>query len=244
MPLPKLYGELADWWPLFSHPDHYVDEAAWILETFRRTLGRPPDDILELGSGGGNTASHMSRHTSMTLVDLSPAMLAVSRRLNPHCRHVEGDMRSLRLHTTFDAVFIHDAIMYMTTADDLVAALATAREHLRPDGALMVLPDHVAETFEPKVATGGRDASEGRGRGLRYIEWTHAPACGASVYTADYAILLRDPDGSMHVLHDRHMLGLFAHDTWREAFFRAKLPSPDLCFDPWGRDVFVARVAV
>jgi hypothetical protein len=52
-------------------------------------------------------------------------------------------MRSLRLGKTFGAVLI-DAIMYMTTARDLIAALATARGHLDPDGALLVLPDCVA----------------------------------------------------------------------------------------------------
>jgi len=43
-------------------------------------------------------------------------------------------MRSVRLGRTYDAVIIHDAIMYMTTEDDLVAALATARAHLAPAG--------------------------------------------------------------------------------------------------------------
>ena len=48
-------------------------------------------------------------------------MLALSATLNPECEHLEGDMRTLRLGRTFDVVFIHDAISYLTTEDDLRA---------------------------------------------------------------------------------------------------------------------------
>jgi len=124
-PLPRLYAGLAAWWPLFSRPEDYAEEAAWILNVLGETLGHKPRHILELGAGGGNIASHIIPHVPMTLTDLSGRMLEISRRLNPNTEHFEGDMRSLRLGKTFDAVIIHDAIMYMTTARDLVAALAT-----------------------------------------------------------------------------------------------------------------------
>ncbi len=79
----RLYTDLAKWWPLCSSPDEYKEEA----EIYRRTLlhhsPRTPVTLLELGSGGGNNASHLKRHFKMTLVDLSPGMLRVSRKLNP-----------------------------------------------------------------------------------------------------------------------------------------------------------------
>jgi len=67
----------------------------------------------------------------MTLVDRSPEMLTVSRALNPDCEHIEGDMRTVRLGRVFDAVLIHDPIMYMTTEPDLRSAMATAFAHCR-----------------------------------------------------------------------------------------------------------------
>ncbi|MHC4615594.1 MAG: class I SAM-dependent methyltransferase, partial [Planctomycetota bacterium] len=57
--------------------------------------------VLELGSGGGNNASHLKKWFDMTLVDLSPHMLEVSRALNPECSHQQGDMRTVRLGTLF-----------------------------------------------------------------------------------------------------------------------------------------------
>ena len=65
--------------------------------------------MLELGSGGGNNASHLKAHFQLTLVDLSPAMLAVSRALNPECEHLQGDMRTVRLGRRFDAPTDHIA---------------------------------------------------------------------------------------------------------------------------------------
>jgi SAM-dependent methyltransferase len=241
-PLPRLYAGLAVWWPLFSRPEDYAEEAAWILSALGETLGRKPGHILELGAGGGNIASHIIPHVPMTLTDLSGRMLEISRRLNPDTEHVEADMRSLRLGKTFDAVMIHDAIMYMTTARDLIAALATARAHLTPDGVLVVLPDCVTETFEPRVQTGGHDTSDGV-RGLRYIAWTHAPEAGTTAHDLDFAIMLRVANGTVEVFHDRHKLGLFPRDAWREAFISAGFAPPVIRRDPWHRDVFIARPA-
>jgi ubiquinone/menaquinone biosynthesis C-methylase UbiE len=87
---PKMYGELADWWPLLSAPAVYAEEA----ESYRRLLteaaDRPPETVLELGSGGGNNAFHLKAHFRLTLVDLSEGMLEVSRELNPELEHLQG----------------------------------------------------------------------------------------------------------------------------------------------------------
>ncbi|MGH7598321.1 MAG: class I SAM-dependent methyltransferase, partial [bacterium] len=76
---PKLYQELAEWWPLLSTPAEYADEAAFFHQTLIAACEKPPRTLLELGSGGGNNASHLKTHFLMTLVDLSVEMLAVSR---------------------------------------------------------------------------------------------------------------------------------------------------------------------
>src|SRR3712207_9249425 len=112
----------------------------------------PAPTLLELGSGGGNNAVHLKAHfAQVTLTDLSPEMLAVSRALNPDCEHLLGDMRTLRLGRAFDVVFVHDAIDYMTTREDLRLALETAAVHCKPDGLGLFVPDYVREAFEPST---------------------------------------------------------------------------------------------
>ena len=91
--------------------------------------------VLELGSGGGNNASHLKRRFTLTLVDRSPGMLELSRSLNPELEHVEGDMRTVRLDRTFDGVFAHDALAYILTEPDLQAVFETAFAHCRPGGS-------------------------------------------------------------------------------------------------------------
>ena len=138
-------------------------------------------------------------------------MLAVSRALNPECTHVQGDMRSIRLGREFDRVFIHDAIVYMTTEHDLRLAIETAFVHCRPGGAALFAPDHVRENFHPGTDHGGHDGAHG---GLRYLEWVWDPDPTDSTYVVDYAYLLRERDGTVRVEHDRHIEGLFARADW------------------------------
>jgi SAM-dependent methyltransferase len=220
---PKLYGELATWWPLLSAPEDYAEEAEMFRSVLTGACAAPPRSVLELGSGGGNNASYLKAHLEMTLVDLSPKMLAVSRALNPECEHVQGDMRSVRIGRTFDAVFVHDAVCYMTTRADLRRAVGTAYEHCEPGGVALFVPDYLRETFEPATEHGGGD---GERRSLRYLAWVWDPDPNDTTYVVDYAYLLRE-DGETRVLHDRHIEGLFTRDEWlrclAEAGFEAEV---------------------
>src|SRR5437763_17211229 len=101
---PRLYSDLAGWFHLLTAPEDYAEEAASHSRVLTEACARPPRRVLELGSGGGNNASHMKQQFELTLVDVSPQMLEISRELNPECEHVVGDMRLVRLDRTFDAV--------------------------------------------------------------------------------------------------------------------------------------------
>jgi SAM-dependent methyltransferase len=208
--LPRLYDDLAAWWPLLSNPDDYATEAAFYWCCITEASRIPVRTMLELGSGGGNNASHLKARCELTLVDVSPAMLRVSRSLNPECEHVHGDMREVRLGRVFDAVFVHDAIAYMLSEADLARAMETAWVHLKPGGVALFCPDDVTETFKARTSHGGHDRML---RSLRYLEWVHEPAAGETLVTTDFAYMLRDKDG-VRVEYDRHVTGLFPRATW------------------------------
>lgn len=233
--LPKLYGELAPWFHLLSAPADYAEEAGIARNLLIEASATPPVTLLELGSGGGNNASHMKAHFQMTLVDLSERMLDLSRKLNPECEHVQGDMRSLRFGRVFDVVFVHDAVMYMTTEEELRQTIETAFVHCKPGGVALFMPDVVRETFVSLTTHGGHD---GEDRGIRYIEWTFDPDPSDTMYTVDFACLLRDGRGPVRVVHDHHVFGLFPRETWL-AISRDVGFEPRLVADPWDREVFV-----
>ncbi len=206
-----MYADLAPWWPLLSPVEEYVGDAA-MISGLVAAGGRDVSTLLELGSGGGHNAVHLRQQFEMTLVDLSEQMLEVSRRLNPECEHVVADMRTVRLGRTFDAVVIHDAIDYMLTEADLAAAFATAAVHLGVGGTLVVVPDHVRETFAPGTEHGGTDAADGSG--IRYLAWTYDPDPADDWVVTDYAYLIREADGTTSSASETHRFGLFTQHRW------------------------------
>ena len=224
----KMYDELADWWHLISEPEDYREEARIYAETILDALGQTSQSsqdgpnarpkLLELGSGGGNNASFMKAHFAVTLVDPSPKMRAQSQDLNPECAHAEGDMRTYRhpgYAGGFDAVFVHDAICYMTTEADLRATFETAHQHLRPGGVALFAPDFVRETFQPGTDCGGNDAADDDpGRGIRFLEWVWDPDPDDTTYVVDYTMVMRVGDGPPRVAQDRHVEGLFPRGDW------------------------------
>lgn len=235
--LPSMYTDLAEWWPLLSPPEDYTEEAAVFAAFFEDHADGPVKTVLELGCGGGNVASHLKNRFKLTLCDLSPAMLAVSRALNPHCEHLEGDMRTLRLGRVFDAVLIHDAACYLTMPEDLAAAMQTAREHCRVGGVVIFAPDETAESFMEMTAHGGSDGPE---RGARYLRWTHDPDPEDCTYQMDFAYLLRLGDGHIESRHDQHTCGLFSESLWVAELEKLGFEVFPLR-DHWGRAIFLGR---
>lgn len=231
----KLYDELADWWPLMSPPEEYAAEAVHVARLLAPPAPAGRARLLELGAGGGHLASHLKARFDVTLVDLSPRMLEQSRRLNPECRHLIGDMRSFRLSERFDTVLIFDAISHMTTEADLLAALRTARAHLDTDGMALFCPDWTVDRFAPGTSTGGTDGPE---RAMRYLEWTQ-PQIRGTAYETDLVYILREADGSQRVVHDRMTLGIFPRETWNRLLAEAGFGQVVIAALS-GRDVFQA----
>lgn len=207
----SLYEELAGWWPVISPPAEYADDAAVIAGIFA-LAAQPVRTVLDLGCGGGHVALHLKDGRSMTLIDLSAQMLDVSRRLNPDCAHVQGDMRTIRLGRQFDAVLVHDAVDYVTSQDDLKSVIHTAFAHCRPGGLAVFAPDHTAETF--RSGTGGGGGHDGAGLQASFRERTRDPVAGDDWILAEYEFTLRDADGTVRVVPEAHRLGSFRRGTW------------------------------
>lgn len=210
---PKLYHQLAEWFTTLTRPEDYAEEAALYHQILSAESDSEITTLLELGAGAGNNASHLKQHYQMTLTDLSATMLAQSQKQNPECEHHVGDMRTIRLNRYFDAVFIHDAIDYMTTLEDLTSALETAAVHCKPGGIVLVVPDHVRETFRESTSHGGHDEP----KSLRYLEWTWQPEGNKAIYFADFSYLLRE-GLEIQAIYERHVCGLFSQDEWLAAF--------------------------
>jgi SAM-dependent methyltransferase len=208
----RLYQDLAPWWPLISPPEEYAEEAAYLAATILRSGSAARPEVLDLGSGGGHVAVHLKEHLALTLVDLSPQMLSASRRLNPECAHLQGDMRTTRLGATFDAVLVHDAVDYITSEADLRQVIETAFTHCRPGGIALFVPDYTADTFRPDNGHGG--GSDPSGRQASFQEWMWDPDPADSWIQVEYEFVLREADGTVEVVREGHRLGAFSRAVW------------------------------
>jgi SAM-dependent methyltransferase len=240
---PRLYRDLAPWFHLLTAPASYAEEAELYGNLLVERAEGPVSTVLELGSGGGNNASHLKDRFQLTLVDRSPEMLELSRSLNPGVEHLEGDMRSLRLGRAFDAVFVHDAIAYILTERELEAVFETVAVHGRPGGSAVLVPDYVQETFAPRTSHGGHDSEDGE-LGLRYLEWVRADPSSPTKHVVDFAYLIREGE-DVRVEQDHHVCGLFPRETWlrglEAAGFDVDVVEPRFEDEPSGQTVFACR---
>jgi len=211
---PRLYGDLAHLWLLFSPPDEYIEE----VETFRARLLRHgvPDGgtLLHLGSGGGSIDYHLKDSYRVTGVDVSERMLELARRVNPEAEYVRGDIRSVRLGRTFDAVLVHDAISYMTSVDELRAVYATAAAHLRPGGLMLALPEELKDRLphlEPTVETRVVGSTV-----LSVMTTYYDPDPSDHSFETVYVFLVREGD-ELRVELDRHVEGAFELEEFLDA---------------------------
>lgn len=238
----RFYSDLAEWWPLISPPAEYKEEASFVAKMLG-SASIPVREVLELGSGGGHNAVHLKESFAMTLVDLSAEMLEVSSRLNPECDHRVGDMRTVRLGRDFDAVFVHDAVAYMTTEVDLGRAIETAFVHCRPGGVAVFVPDETVETFVERSDHDGNDGDDGRG--VRFLEWSWDPDPRDTWTLTEYVFMFREADGTMRVVHETHRTGLFGRDVWLQLLanvgFEPEAVPEETTEDRTPRDLFIGR---
>ena len=241
MTLPRLYQDMAQYWPLLSPPSDYVAEAE-LLKVFideqSKRLKRKPT-LLELGVGGGHTLSHLAKSVEAVGVDLSPAMLANCRRLVPSAELVEADLLTVRLGRTFDLVFLHDAADYLRTEREIDDALATVAQHLAPGGIAAIAPTYVRETFEAHEFSADQPSTE-NDLHLTFLSYVHDPDPKDTLFEMILVYLIND-HGRVEVIEDRHSCGLFPSATWLDRLEKASLMPELRQAEVW--QLFVARHA-
>ena len=208
----RLYNDLAWLWPLWGDVDEYLEECELFTRLFRERATGEVQTLLDVGCGGGKHAFHFKKNFELTGIDISQAMLANAKTLNPECEFLIGEMRTLDLGREFDAVFLNDSIAYMKTEGDLLAAFQSAHRHLRPGGAMVVMAEVTKETFrQNKTAV---SISEADDLEITVIENNYDPDPGDNTCETTFVHLLREK-GKLRIEHDHHIVGIFSIDVWR-----------------------------
>jgi SAM-dependent methyltransferase len=142
----EVFGSVyANSYDVFYRDKDYAAECALIEDIFQKYGKGSIRSVLDLGCGTGNHAIPLARHGyEVAGVERSESMLAHARRkaedaLPGRALHFQqGDIRDVDLGKQFDAALMMFAVLgYQVENADVLAALRTARRHLRPGGLLV-----------------------------------------------------------------------------------------------------------
>jgi SAM-dependent methyltransferase len=137
----KIFGNYATYYNLLYKDKDYAGEAQYVHNLIQKYLAGAKS-ILNLGCGSGRHDFKLARMGyEMTGVDMSDEMLSVANlnlaALNQPSTNMftKGDIRTVRLNKKFDAVIsLFHVMSYQITNEDLAAAFATVKTHLKPEG--------------------------------------------------------------------------------------------------------------
>ncbi len=127
----------------------FHDHAAWAaqLEELALGAGLSGRRLLDVGCGtGSSTAAMRERGYDVVGTDVSPRMLELAaRKLGPDVPLHRHDMRRLPRLGEFDAVWcVSDAVNFLLSDEELVAAFAGFRRNLAPGGVVVFDVDTLA----------------------------------------------------------------------------------------------------
>lgn len=128
------FNAYSTYYDLLYHDKDYEAEVEYITNLLHR-FGFKGFDILEFGSGTGKHGRLFAqRGYQVTGIELSAEMVAKSETI-PGFSCQQGDICSLKLGRTFDAVLsLFHVVSYQTTNEAVQAVFARAAEHLEVGG--------------------------------------------------------------------------------------------------------------
>jgi SAM-dependent methyltransferase len=226
------YDELAWTETILAPPGDYKEETERYCQAIKMHSQVDAKTLLHLGSGAGINDFTFKDHFQVTGVDLSEGMLTVARELNPEVQYIQGDMRTVDLKKSFDAVVVPEAINYMVTEEDAHKVILTACKHLKP-GGIFLFTVHLKEEFQENnfVYSGARDDVK-----ITVFENNAIVDPTKSTYEATIIYLIRK-NGELKIYTDRHILGLISLDVWMKlletAGFSVTTASLDHTYDSY-----------
>jgi len=237
----RLYTDLAWLWPMWGDAaTEYAHYCQHVTALIRRCAHRSGATLLDIGCGGGKNALNLKLDFNVTGLDLSPAMLAQAKGLNPDCTFVQDDMRTFRLGRTFDAVLMDDAITHMNCQTDFVAAFRTAYDHLNLGGVLVATPDVTSETFQQNKTTVTQATRDGLD--VVFVENVYDPDPADEQYETTILYLIRD-HGRLRIETEHWTMGIFSLDTWRDVLRETGFEVHEGRYNP-GRDEYTVFACV
>jgi len=207
-----MFHSSADLYDLIYSFKDYQSEADKLIELINSNHPTAKS-ILDVACGTSEHHKYLSTNFQITGLDISPDFINISKSKNPNCSYAVADMSSFDLGQKFDIVTcLFSSIAYVKTTDKLLSTIASFKNHMLPDGLLIIEPwvnpaewvtgkVHM-QTYESDAVKICRMSISGREDNI-------------SVLNFDYLVGQRN---SLQHFQERHLLGLFDQATMMEAF--------------------------
>jgi SAM-dependent methyltransferase len=247
----NIFEDYARYYDLLYKDKDYVGETHFIQKILQ-VHAPNAHDLLDLGCGTGAHGVLLAKQGyRLHGVDISTRMLQRAQerlsQLPPDVgsglKLTQGDIRKVRLDQTFDAVLsLFHVISYQSTNEDLRAAFATVKEHLKPAGVFIFDVWYGAAVLSDPPTVKVKRLEDKKTSVTRIAEPVMYP--NKNWVDVNYQILIRDKIGNtVQELQETHRMRylfeseieLILHEMNMEILdSREWMTDRDPGFDTWG----------
>lgn len=206
----------------------HADEARRVHQIIQHHKRSSGDTLLDVACGTGLHASVLRDFYQVEGLDLDSEMLVVAQQANPDIPFHQADMADFDLGKQFDAITcLFSSIGYVKTTGRLEHAIQTMTNHLVPGGVLVVEPWFTPEKWKPgRVSALFVDQPDMKISRINIAEVEG----NLSFFVFHYTVGTQQ---GVESFTERHELGLFTHEDYLEALYKAGLK---VTHDPEGLD--------
>ena len=229
-----MYAEMAQYYDqIYSFKD-YASETEKLIGWIKEHRQSNGIRLLDVACGTGQHLEHLGKSFDVEGLDLSPELLELAQQRNPGMTYHCADMRTFDLASSYDVITcLFSSIGYMTTIEDLRAAVANMARHLVPGGVLTIEPWLTPDVWKPgtvhglfiddpnlKIARVNTSVTQGR---LSVFDLHH---------------LVGTPEKTFHFV-EHHEMALYTVEEMMDAFESAGLTTAYEPEGPTGRGLYV-----
>jgi 2-polyprenyl-3-methyl-5-hydroxy-6-metoxy-1,4-benzoquinol methylase len=237
----NVFGETARWYDaIYANIADYPRAVAQIDAIVTKQLGSGNRSLLDVACGTGRLLQEFQKLGIYRVAgtDLDPEMLAIARNHLPDTPLHQSDMVELDLGQKFDVITcLGSSLPAVETTDRLQQAIYRFAKHLKPNGVLIV------ETFiSPEDWEDGRLSATFVDEPELKIARMARSSRRDNVAVMDLHYLISTPD-KVEQFIERHELGLFTDEDYKDAFRSAGLHAEKATAGLLNRPTWIGRHA-